>query len=109
MATLKNTTVDDTGFIRFPVGTTAQRPGSPTPGMARYNSNLAEFEGFTGTFWFPIGSPLKGDGTNRVFLENDPAVSGNYTIVAQKNSVTAGPVTINNGVTVTVLGHWSIV
>jgi hypothetical protein len=35
MATLKNTTVDDTGFIRVPNGTTAERPVSPATGMVR--------------------------------------------------------------------------
>jgi len=38
MATLKNTTINDTGFLQLPVGTTAQRPTAAT-GMVRWNSS----------------------------------------------------------------------
>ena len=44
MATLKNTTIDDTGFIKLPVGTTAQRPASPVAGMVRYNTDIKNVE-----------------------------------------------------------------
>jgi hypothetical protein len=50
MATLKNTTVDDIGFVRLPVGTTAQRP-SPLTGMMRFNSNTLKVEYYNGTAW----------------------------------------------------------
>ena len=40
MATLKNTIIDDTGYIQLPVGTTAQRPVSPVAGMVRFNTTL---------------------------------------------------------------------
>ena len=36
-----------TGAIDVPTGTTAQRPGSPTTGLFRYNSTEGEFEGYT--------------------------------------------------------------
>lgn len=48
MAILKNTTIDDTGFFRFPVGTTAQRPESPEVGMIRYNTDQSQFEVYDG-------------------------------------------------------------
>lgn len=51
MATLKNLTVNDTGFIRLPNGTTAQRPGSPVAGMIRYNTTTSENELYDGTKW----------------------------------------------------------
>ena len=38
MATLKNTVFNDIGSITLPVGTTAQRPASPTDGMLRFNA-----------------------------------------------------------------------
>jgi len=44
----------------------------------------------------------KGAGGDQVFYENDQSVTTNYTITTNKNAVTAGPVTINSGVTVTV-------
>ena len=41
--------VDLTGAITIPVGTTAQRPGSPEVGMIRYNSSLSQYEVYNGT------------------------------------------------------------
>ena len=56
MATLKNTSVNDTGFLQNPNGTTAQRPGSPVAGMQRYNSSLGYIEWYdpNGATWRPI-------------------------------------------------------
>lgn len=42
MATLKNTTINDTGFLQLPAGTTAQRPTGST-GMIRVNTNTTPF------------------------------------------------------------------
>ena len=43
-----------TGSIKVPVGTTAQRSGSPTAGDFRYNSTTGAFEGYTSE-WGSIG------------------------------------------------------
>lgn len=43
-----------------------------------------------------------GGGTDQVFYQNDQVVTTNYTIPADKNAMSTGPVTINSGVTVTV-------
>jgi hypothetical protein len=43
-----------------------------------------------------------GGGTNQVFVQNDQTVTSDYTIPADKNAMSTGPVTINSGVTVTV-------
>jgi hypothetical protein len=37
-----------------------------------------------------------------VFIENGQTVTTSYTITNNKNAMSAGPITINNGVTVTV-------
>ena len=55
MATLKNTTVNDTGFLTLPSGTTAQRPGSPVAGMVRFNTTLGYAEVYTGAQWVKFG------------------------------------------------------
>lgn len=57
MATLKNTTVDDTGYLQLPVGTTAQRPASPANGYIRYNTTLGYIEIYLATFssWVRLG------------------------------------------------------
>jgi len=51
MANLKNTSVDDTGQTQLPIGTTAQRPQSPTQGMIRLNTTLSVVEYYNGTNW----------------------------------------------------------
>ena len=43
-----------------------------------------------------------GGGTDRVFYENDQVVTTAYTITSGKNAMTAGPITINDGIAVTV-------
>ena len=50
-------TFSGTGNIRVPVGTTAQRPVSPSVGMIRYNSTRGCFEGYTPSGWVNM-SPI---------------------------------------------------
>ncbi len=49
MATLKNTIINDTGYLTLPAGTTAQRPAATT-GMIRVNTNTTPYllEVYTG-------------------------------------------------------------
>lgn len=54
MASLTNTTINDTGYIQVSSGTTAQRPGSPAAGMIRYNSEYLITEYYTGSSWVDI-------------------------------------------------------
>jgi hypothetical protein len=56
MAILKNTTIDDTGFLRYPIGTTAQRPSSPLAGMIRFNTTINNLEYYNGTTWVTAGA-----------------------------------------------------
>jgi hypothetical protein len=95
-----NVTLSSTGFLKIPVGTTAQQP-TPAAGMIRFNSDTIQFEGY-GTAWGTIGGGAKGAGTDQVFFENDQTVTTSYTLTANKNAVTAGPVTVNSGATVTI-------
>ena len=55
MATLRNTTINDSGYLTLPTGSTAARPGSPTGGMTRYNTDTGSFEFYsTSTGWISI-------------------------------------------------------
>jgi hypothetical protein len=56
-------------------------------------------------------SVAKGGGNDKIFFENDQVVTSNYTITAGKNAMSAGDITINNGVDVTIpVGStWTIV
>ena len=92
-----------TSSLNLPVGTTAQRDGSPVVGQFRYNSTLNVFEGYKNTGWGEIGggAGATGGGTDEVFVETDQNVTTNYTLTANKHAHTVSP-TINSGVTVTV-------
>lgn len=52
-----------------------------------------------------------GAGTDEIFWENDQIVTTSYTITTNKNAMTAGPITINAGVIVTVPAGstWTVV
>ncbi len=50
-----NILMTGTGAIDVASGTTAQRPGSPSGGMFRFNSQTSEFEGYDGSAWGEIG------------------------------------------------------
>ena len=43
-----------------------------------------------------------GAGSDKIFLENGQTVTQNYTITNNQNAMSAGPITINNSVTVTI-------
>jgi len=44
-----------TGALTLPAGTEAERPGTPTNGMVRYNSTSGSFEGYANAAWSGIG------------------------------------------------------
>ena len=91
-----------TTALELPDGTTGQRPGSPVAGMIRYNPTLSTFEGYKASAWGAIGGGATGGGSDDIFYENGQTVTTNYTLTTNKNAVTAGPVTVNSGVTVTI-------
>jgi len=49
-----------------------------------------------------ISAGATGGGSDEIFYENSQAVTTDYTITSGKNAMSAGPITINNGVSVTV-------
>ena len=49
-----NATVSGTGGFTIPSGTTAERPGSPTAGVLRYNTTESSYETYDGTSWVKI-------------------------------------------------------
>jgi hypothetical protein len=59
----------------------------------------------------PPSAPVGGASTNQVFFENDKVVAVNYQITSTKNAMTAGPVSVNAGIAVTVPSgcSWTIV
>jgi hypothetical protein len=90
-----------TGSGQLPAGTTAQRDGSPSAGMIRYNSTTASFEGY-GAAWGSIGGGAAGAGGDEIFYENEQNVTTSYSITSNENAMSAGPITVDSGATVTI-------
>jgi hypothetical protein len=102
--------ISSTGAVKLPSGTTAQRP-TGTAGQIRYNSTIPRYEGYVNGAWGALGGGATGGGTDTVFVENSQNVTVNYTITTNKNAMSAGDITINTGVTVTLPtgSRWVIV
>ena len=92
-----------TTALQIPVGTTAQRPGSPSTGDFRFNSTTTSAEIYNGSEFTAVGggAGATGGGNDEVFFESATNVTTNYTITSGKNAHTVSPI-INSGVTVTV-------
>jgi hypothetical protein len=100
---LDNTvTFGGTGQINLPIGTTAQRSGTPYSGMIRYNTTYGQYEGYYNSAWGQIGGGATGAGGDQVFQENGVTVTTSYTLTSNKNAVSVGPISVNSGVTVTI-------
>ncbi len=100
----------DTGSAILPVGTSAQRDGSPQAGYIRYNTTIPSFEGYTGTEWGAIGgggSGATGGGSGNlqdlVFVENDALVTNDY-IIGQGNQKSGATFT-NGSANIGFTGH----
>lgn len=92
--------------ITLPSGATGSRPASPTVGDTRYNTTTNAAEVWNGSQWGSLGGAQQG-----IFYLNDKSVATDFTIGGTQNAMTAGPITIANGVTVTVSdgATWTIV
>lgn len=103
------TKTSNTGAAALPAGTVAQRP-TGINGLIRYNSDFDQFEGFKSGSWSGLGGATGGAG-NPAFYENDTAIIVGYTISTGKNAMSAGPISINDGVTVTIPdgSTWTVV
>ncbi len=66
--TFSNMTLNGTGSIKVPSGTTGQRDGSPANGMFRYNSEDAQFEGYADGAWGAIAG--SGGGASAMETNN---------------------------------------
>jgi hypothetical protein len=96
-----------TGWLDLPSGTDGER-GSPTSGAVRFNTTSTAFEGYNGSAWGALGG---GNTTGEGLWENNATISANYTITSGNNALSAGPITVDSGVTVTVPSGstWTVV
>ena len=59
-------------------------------------------DGQHGSYYYSPANPPAATAKNDIFWENGQTVTTNYTITNGKNAMSAGPITINSGVTVTI-------
>jgi len=104
-------TMSGTGQMKLASGTTAQRSGTPTAGMIRFNSDNTAFEGYNGTAWGNIGGGAAGGGSDAIFWNNGQTVNTSYSTPANTNAGTFGPITIGSTATVTIPSSstWTVV
>jgi hypothetical protein len=98
----------NTGAAKIPAGTTAQRDASPSVGYFRWNTTIPRAEIYDGTEWSLVGG---GNTTKKALWEHSYTVAENYEMTSGNNALTAGPITINSGFSVTVPSGstWAIV
>ena len=72
MATLKNTIINDTGYLTVPVGTTSTRPGTPVNGQIRFNTDSQVLENYASSAW---RTPIV---TNGLVMHLDPGNKNSY-------------------------------
>ncbi len=89
-----------TGSSEIPSGTTLERDAAPTAGYFRFNIDDTSFEGYDGSAWGAIGGG--GGAVDDMFYENAQNVTQDYTVLGTRNAMTAGPIVIDDTITVTV-------
>lgn len=97
-----------TGSAVIPVGTDAERDGSPSTGYFRWNTDQASAEIYDGTDWGAVGG---GGAATTGFMEHANTISENQALTSGNNAVSGGPITIDTGYSVTVPtgSTWTIV
>ena len=89
--------IDATTALIIPVGTSAQRPGTPLDGMIRFNDDDDKVEVYDGADWVQVGAStgaistqaFAGDGTTTAFTLNSAADSA--TVMVTLNGVVQEP------------------
>jgi hypothetical protein len=91
-------------------GAGATGPTGPT-GATGIQGATGPGAGATGATGASGIGAIGGSGTNEVFFLNDQSVTASYSIPSTKNAMTAGPITIDAGVTVTIPSGsvWTVV
>jgi hypothetical protein len=78
--------------------------------LSNPGANASPVGSYLSGSWSGIGGGATGGGTDQIFVENGQTVTTSYVIPVGKNASSVGPITINSGVTVTVLSdsRWVI-
>ena len=115
--------LDGESVLRIPTGTTAQQPGSPSVGSLRFNTDNDSAEiykaddGSGSPGWSSVSGGGPSLGTDSIIRTNHDTIEENLTVGPTANNgdeytngMSAGPITIANGFTVTVEtgAAWSV-
>ena len=87
--------IDSSGNVG--IGTTSPSTKLHVNGTVTATAYAGDGSNLTG-----ISAGATGGGSDEIFYENSQAVTTDYTITSGKNAMSAGPITINNAVSVTV-------
>lgn len=72
----------------IPVGTTLERPASPTNGMVRYNTTTSRYEARSGSYWIKLGGVEDVSGNTRILAEATPGANDNILYFYANNTLT---------------------
>lgn len=113
--------LNSNSIFRLPTGTTAQQPTGVSPGTIRFNTDLDAAEiykqddGSGSPGWTAVSGGGPSLGQDSIIRTNANTISENITVgptagAEFANGMSAGPITIANGFTVTVEsgGAWSV-
>lgn len=108
--------------FRLPAGSTANRPTGVSVGTLRFNTSLDSAEiykaddGTGSAGWSPVAGGGPSLGSDSIIRTNPTTISENITVgptagAEFANGMSAGPITVASGYTVTVEsgGSWSVV
>ncbi len=70
-------TINSNKSFKIPVGTTLERPNTPSVGMIRYNTTLSQYEGWTGSYWQTLGGLTDIAGLTKITTELSPGTGDN--------------------------------
>jgi len=87
--------IDSSGNVG--IGTTSPSTKLHVNGTVTATAYAGDGSNLTG-----ISAGATGGGSDEIFYENSQTITTDYTITSNKNAMSAGPITINNGVSVTV-------
>lgn len=113
--------LNQTSVLRIPAGTQANRPTGVSVGTIRFNTDVDAAEiykaddGTGSAGWSPISGGGPSLGSDSVIRTNPNTISENITVgptagTEFANGMSAGPMTIANGYTITIEsgGAWSV-
>ena len=115
--------LNDNSVFRLPSGTQSQRPTGVSVGTLRFNTTIDQAElykaddGTGSAGWTPVAGGGPSIGTDSIVRTNNNVIAENLTVGPSANNgaeftngMSAGPITINSGFTVTVESgaSWSV-